>query len=56
MAAGEGSMLGFTLGEFMVVTVLRLNDQSEWTGFGQLANGDQPWINMMELRVRRTSC
>lgn len=46
---------GFALGEFKTATVLRIDEQGEWTEFGQLTIGDRPPQKMMELRVRRTS-
>ncbi len=56
LADGEDSISwGFTLGEFKTTTVLRINDQDDWTEFGQLTIGDRPPQKMIELRVRRTS-
>ncbi len=56
LADGEDSISwGFTLGEFKTTTVLRINDQGDWTEFGQLTIGDRPPQKMIELRVRRTS-
>lgn len=46
---------GFALGEFKTTTVLRINDNGEWTEHGELVMGDRPPQKMMDLRVRRTS-
>jgi hypothetical protein len=46
---------GFTLGEYKTSTVLRINDQGEWTEAGQLTIGDRRPLKMIELTVRRTS-
>jgi hypothetical protein len=56
LADGEESLSwGFTLGEYKTSTVLRINDQGEWTEAGQLSIGDRPPIKMLELRVSRIS-
>ncbi len=40
---GENSISwGFTLGEFRTATVLRIDDNGDWTEFGQLTIGDRP--------------
>jgi hypothetical protein len=46
---------GFALGEFKTTTVLRINDNDEWTEYGELVIGDCPPQKMMELKVRRSS-
>jgi hypothetical protein len=46
---------GFALGEFKTTTVLRVNDNGEWTEHGELVIGDRPPQRMMELKVRRSS-
>ena len=46
---------GFTLGEFKTTTVLRLNENGEWTEQGELVIGNRPPQKLMELKVRRTS-
>ncbi len=52
---GENSISwGFPLGEYKTSTVLRINEQGEWTEAGQLTIGDRPPLKMMELRVSRT--
>ena len=46
---------GFTLGEFKTTTVLRINENFEWTEHGELVIGARPPQKMMELKVRRSS-
>jgi hypothetical protein len=46
---------GFALGEFKTTTVLRINENGEWTEHGELVIGDRPPQKMMELKVRRSS-
>jgi hypothetical protein len=46
---------GFAIGEFKTHTLLRINDQGEWTEFGQLTIGDRPPQKMIDLRVHRIS-
>jgi hypothetical protein len=45
----------FQLGEFKTTSVLRINENGEWTERGELIIRDQPPQKMMELRVRRSS-
>jgi hypothetical protein len=45
----------FALGQFKTTTVLRINENGEWTEHGELVVGDRPPQKMMELRVRRNS-
>ncbi len=52
---GKSISWGFALGEFKTSTVLRINDNGEWTQLGQLTIGDRPPQKMMDLKVRRTS-
>jgi hypothetical protein len=55
-ADGEHSISwGFALGQFKTTTVLRINENGEWTELGELVVGDRPPQKMMELRVRRNS-
>ncbi len=54
LADGEDSLSwGFALGEIRTSTVLRINDQGEWTELGELVIGDRPPQQMIHLRVRR---
>ena len=46
---------GFVLGQFKTTTVLRINEDGEWTEHGELVIGDRPPQKMMELKVRRRS-
>jgi hypothetical protein len=46
---------GFALGEFKTTTVLRIDENGEWTEHGELVIGDRPPQTMMELKVRRSS-
>jgi hypothetical protein len=56
LADGEHSISwGFALGQFKTATVLRINENGEWTERGELVVGDRPPQKMMELRVRRSS-
>ncbi len=54
LADGGNSMSwGFALGEFKTITVLRIDEDGEWTEHGELVIGDRPPQVMMDLRVRR---
>jgi hypothetical protein len=56
LANGANSISwGFALGEFKTTTVLRINENGEWTEHGELVIGDRPPQKMMELGVRRSS-
>jgi hypothetical protein len=50
---GDSISWGFALGEFKTRTVLRINENGEWTEYGELSIGDRPPQKMMELKVRR---
>jgi hypothetical protein len=52
---GDSISWGFALGEFKTTTVLRINENGEWTELGELTIGDGPPQKMMELKVRRSS-
>jgi hypothetical protein len=52
---GNSISWGFALGEFKTTTVLRINENGEWTEHGELVVGDRPPQKMLELRVRRSS-
>jgi hypothetical protein len=51
---GNSISWGFALGEFKTTTVLRINENGEWTEHGELVIGDRPPQKMMELKVRRS--
>jgi hypothetical protein len=44
---------GFTFGEIRTKSVLRINDQGEWTEAHEITIGSQPAKKLMELTVRR---
>jgi hypothetical protein len=55
LADGENSISwGFSLGQFKTTTVLRINEDGEWTEFGELVVGDRPPQKIMELKVQRS--
>ena len=53
--SGNSISWGFVLGDFKTTTVLRINENGEWTEYGELVIGDRPPQKMMELKVRRSS-
>ncbi len=54
MVEGERSISwGFAVGEIRTKTVLRMNEEGEWTEFGELTIGERGPMKMMDLRVRR---
>jgi hypothetical protein len=56
LADGRNSISwGFTLGAFKTTTVLSINENGDWTEFGELIIGDRPPQKMMDLKVRRIS-
>jgi hypothetical protein len=56
LADGENSMSwGFRLGDFKTTTVLRIEENGEWTEHGELTIGERPPQRMMDLKVRRIS-
>jgi hypothetical protein len=52
---GNSISWGFTLGDFKTTTVMRINENGEWTEYGELVIGDRPSRKMMDLKVRRIS-
>ncbi len=44
---------GFALGAFKTSTVLRVNENGEWTEQEELTVGDRPPQIMLDLKVRR---
>jgi hypothetical protein len=52
---GNAISWGFTLGEIRTSTVLRINENGEWTEFGELIIGNRPPQKMMDLTVRRVA-
>jgi hypothetical protein len=53
--SGSSISWGFELGAFKTATVLRINENGEWTEHGELTIGDRPPQKMMDLKVRRLS-
>jgi len=49
---GKGIMWGFALGEIKTSSVLRVNENGEWTELTEMTIGSQPPRKFMELRVR----
>jgi len=52
---GKSLSWGFALGAFKTTTVLRINENGEWTEHGELTIGDRAPQKMMDLKVRRIS-
>jgi hypothetical protein len=52
---GNSISWGFALGAFKTATVLRINENGEWTEHGELTIGERPPQKMMDLKVRRIS-
>jgi hypothetical protein len=52
---GNSISWGFALGGFKTRTVMRINEDGEWTELGELVIGDRPPQKMMDLKVRRSS-
>ena len=50
---GDSISWGFALGEFKTKTVMRINENGEWTELGELVIGERPPQKMMDLKVRR---
>jgi hypothetical protein len=44
---------GFTLGEIKTSSVLRINEEGQWTELAEIEIGSQPARTFMELRVSR---
>jgi len=44
---------GFALGQFKTATVLRINENGEWTEHGDITIGERSPQKMMDLKVRR---
>jgi hypothetical protein len=52
---GDSVSWAFALGEIRTTTVLRINENGEWTEFGELIIGNRPPQKMMDLTVRRVA-
>ena len=53
--SGASLSWGFALGAYKTTTVLRINENAEWTEHGEIVINDGPPQKMMDLKVRRTS-
>lgn len=49
---GKSLTWGFTLGEVKTNSILRINEQREWTELHEISIGSQPRRKLMELTVR----
>jgi hypothetical protein len=52
---GKSLSWGFTFGEMSTKSVLRINEEGDWTELAELTIGARPPQKLMELAVRRTS-
>ena len=52
---GNSISWGFALDAFKTTTVLRINENGEWTEHGELTVGERAPQKMMDLKVRRIS-
>ena len=52
---GKGLSWGFSLGEISTKSVLRINDNGEWTELAEITIGTRPPQKLMELVVRRVT-
>ena len=50
---GQGIRWGFTLGEIKTSSVLRINEEGQWTELAKIEIGSQPPRKFMELKVSR---
>jgi hypothetical protein len=49
---GKGMTWGFSLGEIKTNSVLRINENGEWTELAEISIGSQPPKKLLELTVR----
>lgn len=52
LEGGKSLTWGFTLGEIKTNSILRINEQGEWTELHEISIGSQPPRKLMELTVR----
>jgi hypothetical protein len=52
---GNSISWGFALGKIKTRTVMRIDENGEWTELGELVIADRPPQRMMDLKVRRNS-
>lgn len=50
---GKGATWGFTFGSIKTSSVLRINDQGEWTEQAEITFGAEPARTLLDLVVRR---
>jgi hypothetical protein len=50
---GKGMTWGFALGEIKTSSILRINENGEWTEHAEITVGSQPPKTLLELTVRR---
>jgi hypothetical protein len=50
---GKGMTWGFALGEIKTKSLLRINENGEWTELHEIIVGSQPSRKLMEVAVRR---
>jgi len=53
LAEAKGMTWGLSLGEIKTSSILRMNEQGEWTEFHEITIGSQPSKKLMEVRVCR---
>jgi hypothetical protein len=52
LEVGKGMTWGFSLGEITTNSVLRINENGEWTERAEISIGSQPPRKLLELTVR----
>jgi hypothetical protein len=55
LADGDSISWGFALGELKTSSVLRINEEGEWTEKAELKVGARPPLKLIDLTVRRIS-
>jgi hypothetical protein len=51
--SGNSMSWGFAIGQFKTATVLRINENGEWTEHAEITIGERSPQKMMDLKVRR---
>ena len=51
---GKGMSWGFALGQYRTISVMRINENGDWTELHEITIGAQPPKKFMELTVSRT--
>ena len=52
---GNGMSWGFSLGDITTRSILRINDEGEWTETAEITIGARPPQKLMDLVVRRVN-